>query len=103
MQGLTIKVIKESMFTWLNDYYVTCGRFRRSPDSGRPFMKCNDCGVRFIEAKCDKTIDEWLELLREDSELRKLLVSDQVIGPELSFSPPLLIQVNLPAINKLIN
>ncbi|OWM76767.1 hypothetical protein CDL15_Pgr004979 [Punica granatum] len=92
-QGLTIKGIKESTFTWLNDYYMTCGRFRRSPDTGRPYMKCNDCGVRFIEGKCDKTIEEWLEMLSEDCELRNLLVSDHVIGPELSFSPPLLIQI----------
>ncbi|KAK4781664.1 hypothetical protein SAY86_015766 [Trapa natans] len=94
-RGLTTKVIKESMFLWLNEYYVTCGRFRRSPDTGRPFMKCNDCGVRFIEAKCDKTIHEWLEMLKENCELRKLLVSDQVIGPDLPFSPPLLIQITI--------
>ncbi|KAF8394022.1 hypothetical protein HHK36_020224 [Tetracentron sinense] len=24
--------------------------------------KCNDCGVRIIEAQCSKTLDEWLEM-----------------------------------------
>ncbi|KAF2288988.1 hypothetical protein GH714_023287 [Hevea brasiliensis] len=61
-QGLTNMRIKETTFYWLNEFYVTCGRFRRSDDTGRPFMKCNDCGVRMIEAECDKTVDEWLKL-----------------------------------------
>ncbi|KAK7359298.1 hypothetical protein VNO77_01251 [Canavalia gladiata] len=89
-QGLTIMKIKEKMFTWFNHYFITCGRFRRS-ESGRPFIKCNDCGSRFIEAKCNKTIEEWLAM--KDWPSNKLLVSHQVIGPELSFSPPVLLQV----------
>ncbi|KAJ7979183.1 Protein ECERIFERUM 26 [Quillaja saponaria] len=60
-QGLTIMRIKEAMFKWLHHYYIACGRFRRS-DSGRPFMKYNDCGARLFEAKCEKTIDEWIEM-----------------------------------------
>ncbi|XP_030467381.1 protein ECERIFERUM 26-like [Syzygium oleosum] len=91
VEGLTIPRIKESMFTWCNDYYTTCGRFRRS-DSGRPYLKCNDCGVRFIEAKCDRTVDEWIEADGHGS-LLGLLVSHQVVGPELFFSPIVLIQV----------
>ncbi|KAK4585654.1 hypothetical protein RGQ29_023060 [Quercus rubra] len=89
-QGLTILRMKETMFDWLNEYYYTSGRLRRL-ESGRPYIKCNDCGARFIEARCDKTIDEFLEM--KDSSLQNLLVSQQVIGPELSFSPLVLIQV----------
>ncbi|KAI4344954.1 hypothetical protein L6164_012128 [Bauhinia variegata] len=89
-KDLTVFKIKESMFYWFNHYFITCGRFRRT-ESGRPYIKCNDCGARFIEAKCGKTLDEWLEM--KDWPLHKLLVSHQVIGPELSFSPPLLLQV----------
>ncbi|RDX63557.1 Protein ECERIFERUM 26, partial [Mucuna pruriens] len=89
-KDLTIMKIKDAMFTWFNPYFITCGRFRRS-ETGRPFIKCNDCGARFIEAKCNKTLYEWLHL--KDWSLHKLLVSHQVIGPELSFSPPVLLQV----------
>lgn len=93
VEGLTIPHIKETMFSWFNEYYHTCGRFRRS-DGGRPFIKCNDCGARFIEAKCDITIADLLE--RKDwCSVHKLLASQQVIGPELSFSPPVLLQVIL--------
>ncbi|TXG72639.1 hypothetical protein EZV62_001218 [Acer yangbiense] len=89
-EGLTTMVIKESMFSWLNDYYVVSGRFRHS-DSGRPYVKCNDCGVRFIEAECEKTVDEWLEM--RDYSLNKQLVYHLPIGPEISFSPPVFLQV----------
>uniref|UniRef100_A0A5B7BV86 Protein ECERIFERUM 26-like n=1 Tax=Davidia involucrata TaxID=16924 RepID=A0A5B7BV86_DAVIN len=90
-QGQTIMDIKEPMFRWLDHLCVACGRFRRS-ESGRPFIKCNDCGVRLIESHCDKTIDEWLQIT-DVSLQAKLLVSHQAIGPELAFSPLVLIQL----------
>lgn len=90
VQGLTISKIKESLFNLFNHYFVPCGRFRRS-ESGRPFIKCNDCGARIIEAKCTKTLDEWVDM--KDWSSYKLLVSQQVLGPELSFSPPIFLQV----------
>ncbi|KAJ4846043.1 hypothetical protein Tsubulata_002560 [Turnera subulata] len=89
-QGLTIRRIKDSMFPWFCDYYMTCGRLRRDKDTGRPYIKCNDCGVRFIEAQCDKTVGEWLDM-RDDS-LDNLLVYHLPIGPDLFFSPLLYIQ-----------
>ncbi|XP_057482142.1 protein ECERIFERUM 26-like [Actinidia eriantha] len=92
VQGLTTPNIKEPMFTWLNNFYHTCGRFRRA-ESGRPYIKCNDCGARFIEAQCVKTLDEWLQLEKDDGSLRRMLVSNQVVGPELFFSPLVLLQI----------
>ncbi|KAK3416945.1 protein ECERIFERUM 26-like [Eucalyptus grandis] len=91
VEGLTVPRIKESMFSWCTDYYAVCGRFRRS-DSGRPYIKCNDCGVRFVEAECDSTVDEWLEADGHGSLLGPL-VSHQVVGPEPFFSPTCLVQV----------
>ena len=93
VEGFTIYDFKEPMFTWLNHFYWTCGRFRRSDGGGRPIIKCNDCGVRMIEAKCDKTIDEWLEMKDSNSSLDKLLVSNNIIGPDLTFSPLVYLQV----------
>jgi len=91
-KDVTIMKIKDAMFSWFNHYFITCGRFRRS-ECGRPFIKCNDCGARFIEGNCSKTLEEWLAI--KDCSLYKFLVSHQVIGPELSFSPPVLFQVLL--------
>ncbi|XP_059447770.1 protein ECERIFERUM 26-like [Corylus avellana] len=90
-EGVTVVRLKETIFEWLNHNYYTSGRVWRSEESGRPYIKCNDCGSRFIEAQCDKTVDQWLET--KEWSLDNLLVSQQVIGPQLSFSPPLLIQV----------
>ncbi|CAL5413869.1 unnamed protein product [Camellia sinensis] len=98
LEGLTITYMKESSFTLLNYFYVACGRFRRSESSGRPYIKCNDCGVRLIEAHCVNTIDEWLEMVKDvddddNGDLHKLLSYNQVIGPELPFSPLVLLQI----------
>ncbi|KAB1213595.1 Protein ECERIFERUM 26 [Morella rubra] len=61
-ERLTPMRLKEPMFEWFcHEYYYTYGRLWKS-EFGRPYLKCNDSGVRFIEAQCDKTIDEWLEL-----------------------------------------
>ncbi|XVF84582.1 hypothetical protein PTKIN_Ptkin17bG0048600 [Pterospermum kingtungense] len=90
VEGLTLMHMKETMFYCLNDYYITCGRIKRT-ESGRPCIKCNDCGVRFVEGVCDKTIDEWLEIA--DDSLHNLLVYHNPIGPELSFSPTIYLQV----------
>lgn len=91
-EGLSVTKIKEALFDWLCPYYRALGRFRRSESSGRPYMKCNDCGARFIEAESDKTIEEWIGM---DWSLHKLLVSNQIIGPELFFSPLVLFQVHI--------
>ncbi|KAI3926084.1 hypothetical protein MKW98_028220 [Papaver atlanticum] len=92
VEGLTVFNIKEPMFTLFNSFNMYCGRFRRSDESSRrPYVKCNDGGVRIIEAKCKYTIDECLEM--KDCSLHKLLVYNQVLGtPELAISPPILIQ-----------
>ncbi|GKA56974.1 eceriferum 26-like protein [Tanacetum coccineum] len=90
LEGLTIINIKETMFYWLNHAYIPCGRFRKS-DSGRPSIKCNDCGVRLIEAKCKMSLDEWLQ--SKDDEGHKLLVPNQFLGPDLPYSPLVLMQV----------
>ncbi|KAK8647683.1 hypothetical protein V6N13_121411 [Hibiscus sabdariffa] len=89
-EGLTVTNMKEAMFCWCNDYFMTCGRIRRSEPSGRPYIKCNDCGIRFVEGVCDKTVEEWVEM-EEDSRWNSL-VYHRAIGPELSFSPLVYLQ-----------
>ncbi|KAM7259689.1 hypothetical protein ACFE04_015430 [Oxalis oulophora] len=90
-KNVSIVRMKEAMFRWLNHHYVMCGRFRRSEEAGgRPYVKCNDCGIRFVEAKCDKSVEEWLEL---GSSHDDLLVYYAPLGPELPFSPLVYFQV----------
>ncbi|KAI3511575.1 hypothetical protein L1887_18730 [Cichorium endivia] len=88
--GWTIMSIKETMYKWLNYAYITCGRLRRA-NSGRPCIKCNDTGVRVIEAMCHMSLDEWFE--SKDGAEHKFLVPNHVIGPDLEFSPLVMIQL----------
>lgn len=99
-QNITIFQIKEAMFKWFSQFYVVCGRFGRSSEnSGRPYIKCNDCGARLLEAECAKTIEEWLELIRDEKinndndSLQKKLIFGQPIGPEIEYSPNVYLQI----------
>jgi hypothetical protein len=93
-RALPIKVLKDPMFPWLDAYFPIAGRVRRAEGEAprRPYIKCNDCGVRIVEARCDRDMDEWL---RDDGETDRvsLLCYDKVLGPELFFSPLLYVQV----------
>ncbi|MQL87261.1 hypothetical protein Taro_019807 [Colocasia esculenta] len=87
--GLTVPELKYPMFRLLEVYYPACGRFRRS-DSGRPAIKCNDSGVRVVEARCGMTLQEWLD--SKELSHHKHLAPNTVLGPDLYFSPPVEVQ-----------
>ncbi|KAL6012615.1 hypothetical protein ACLOJK_003104 [Asimina triloba] len=87
---IDIFTLKEPAMKWLDVYCSVAGRIRRS-ETGRPFVKCNDGGVRIIEATCRVSLDEWLEM--DDPSRHRLLASNQVLGPVLQFSPLVHLQV----------
>jgi hypothetical protein len=110
--AFTIEALKEPMFPWLDLYFPVSGRLRRRQAAdgdaeggeggkdaaaavavGRPYVRCNDCGVRIVEVACDATVEQWLEAEAERGGLCKALAYDKVIGPELFFSPLLYVQV----------
>lgn len=90
--GLTVPELKYPMFRLLEAYYPACGRIRRRSESGgRPVVKCNDSGVRVVEARCELGMDEWLAAGEH-----RHVVPDKVLGPEMHFSPLVVVQVRLP-------
>lgn len=89
VQGLSNYDLKKAMFPLLDAYSHVSGRVRRS-DSGRPFIKCNDAGVRVSESYCDKTLDEWISDVGCSIDG---LAHDHVLGPDLGFSPLVFVQV----------
>lgn len=91
VRGLTIYDLKKPMFQLLELFFTSSGRIRRSQTTGRPFVKCNDGGVRIVEAFCDKSMEEWMAM-DGDSRHDRLAYS-QVLGPDLGFSPLVFIQV----------
>jgi hypothetical protein len=92
VEGLTPKDLKGPFFRCLALFFTASGRVRRS-ETGRPFIKCNDSGVRIVEADCDQTIEEVLTT--KDHSFHGTLAYAQVLGPELAFSPLVIIQVVL--------
>ncbi|OIW04317.1 hypothetical protein TanjilG_32509 [Lupinus angustifolius] len=80
---LSAHELKKPMFPLLDLYTKISGRIRRS-ESGRPFIKCNDAGVRIVESHFDMTLKEWL---RQNGFGVEGVVHDHVLGPDLGFSP----------------
>ncbi|XP_062030036.1 protein ECERIFERUM 2-like [Rosa rugosa] len=92
VEGLTMYDLKKPMFQLLQLYFPAAGRIRRS-ETGRPFITCNDGGVRIVEARCDETVDEWLAMAVEDDSAFDGLVYNQALGdPDLGFSPLIFLQ-----------
>lgn len=93
IKGLTISELKLPMFRLLEMYNVVSGRIRKDGDKdGRIFIKCNDGGVRIVEAKCINTVAQFLALSINDSATNDQLVYNHVIGPDLGFSPLVIVQ-----------
>lgn len=96
VRGLTIFDLKKPMFQLLEIFYTASGRIRRSETTGaasasRPFIKCNDGGVRIVEAFCDdQTIEEWLAMDHDSRD--DCLAYGCVLGPDLAFSPLVFVQ-----------
>ncbi|OWM67709.1 hypothetical protein CDL15_Pgr019210 [Punica granatum] len=90
--------LKEPMFRCLELYYPVAGRIRRADGGesgdggGRPFVKCNDSGVRIVEARSEKTINEWLEMEDHAEIDDKVLIYDHVLGHDLGFTPLVFVQ-----------
>ncbi|XP_024171977.1 protein ECERIFERUM 26-like [Rosa chinensis] len=92
VKGLTVNDFKKPMFQLLQLYFAVSGRIRRSRTS-RPFLVCNDGGVRTVEACCDEAIDEWLAMAVEDDSVFDGLAYNQALGdPDLGFSPLVFVQ-----------
>ncbi|ESQ37267.1 hypothetical protein EUTSA_v10002536mg [Eutrema salsugineum] len=89
-RDLTVTHVKGPLFTVFDQIPWITGRFRRH-DSGRPFIKCNDCGTRFVESHCDLTVEEWLRV--PNRSVDESLVYHQPVGPELAYSPLVYIQM----------
>ncbi|GFP96044.1 rosmarinate synthase [Phtheirospermum japonicum] len=65
---LTKKLI-ESISVMLCAYPIITGRLLRTPD-GRWAIKFNDAGVRMVEAKVKGSVDEWLQNVDREKELK---------------------------------
>ncbi|KAL4566090.1 hypothetical protein LXL04_030200 [Taraxacum kok-saghyz] len=88
-EGLIVFELKTAMGNLLSLYCTVAGRIRRRLEDNRPFIKCNDSGIRVVEAESNTTVDEWVEM---KCDVRELAYSGHVLGPDLEFSPLVSIQ-----------
>ncbi|KAK6143226.1 hypothetical protein DH2020_023574 [Rehmannia glutinosa] len=83
--------LRVSLSRVLDEYPIVTGRLTRGPD-GDWQVKCNDAGVRMLQASVRTTLDEWLRSA-DASEERDLTVwEDMPLDP--SFWSPFRIQIN---------
>ncbi|KAL1552481.1 protein ECERIFERUM 26-like [Salvia divinorum] len=66
--GELTKMLRESISEALSAYPRASGRLVRTPE-GHWTVKCNDAGVRMVEAKVDGTVQEWLHNVDREKEL----------------------------------
>ncbi|KAK1395994.1 Hydroxycinnamoyl-Coenzyme A shikimate/quinate hydroxycinnamoyltransferase-like protein [Heracleum sosnowskyi] len=93
VEGLVILDIKRAFFLLLNVYFPASGRVRMSEKGGgRPTIRCNDSGVRIVEAQSSKKMEEWMDMIKDDHSLNDHLVYKHVLGPDLGFSPLVYVQ-----------
>ncbi|XP_057773321.1 protein ECERIFERUM 2-like [Salvia miltiorrhiza] len=92
---LTIHDLKKPMFPCLQLYYPICGRLRRhdAPAPARPYVKCNDSGVRVVEATCAKTVAEWLAAVHGGDHHRLLVYDQPILAHDFGFTPLVFLQL----------
>ncbi|XP_019175629.1 PREDICTED: protein ECERIFERUM 1 isoform X2 [Ipomoea nil] len=77
--------LNESIAETLNAYTIIMGRLLRSPGE-QWLIKCNDAGLRVIEAKAKGSVDEWLHNVDRDKEL-KLVHWEPMMSDPYFWSP----------------
>ena len=108
--GLDREQLKESLSEVLSLYPAMTGRLtRREGGEGAPaeaepaqrgwVVKCNDAGVRMVDARAAATLDEWLATATGDEEMDLLYY--EPMGPEPYIWSPFYVQVQL--MNCLVN
>lgn len=66
--GESIKMLRESLSETLSAYPIVTGRLLKTPE-GHWMIKCNDAGVRTVEARAKGSVDKWLQNLDREKEL----------------------------------
>lgn len=71
----TISKLKESLAELLNTYRPVSGRLHRTAE-GRWAVKCNDAGVRIVEATAKGSVEEWLRTVEREKEMKLIFWED---------------------------
>ncbi|KAL3844118.1 hypothetical protein ACJIZ3_001521 [Penstemon smallii] len=83
--------LRESISEMLSAFPLVMGRLLRSPDEGQWMVKCNDAGLRMVEANAKGTVNEWLQNLDREKELK--LVHWEEMSHKPYFWSPFYVQI----------
>ncbi|XP_020590847.1 protein ECERIFERUM 26-like [Phalaenopsis equestris] len=84
-------MLKESMSELLWYFPVTAGRMNREEGGKEWVVKCNDAGVRVVDARADATLDEWIATATAAEE--RELVHWEPMGNEPYIWSPFYVQI----------
>ncbi|CAI9759672.1 unnamed protein product [Fraxinus pennsylvanica] len=80
--GELTKKLREANAEMLSSFPIITGRLLKTPE-GHWTIKCNDAGMRMVEARAKGSVEEWLQNLDREKEL-------QLVHWEEMFHKPLL-------------
>ncbi|KAK1259790.1 hypothetical protein QJS04_geneDACA005564 [Acorus gramineus] len=78
--GELTRKLRESLSTVLTAYPAVTGRLQRDSE-GHWMIKCNDAGVRMVEATAKGSVEEWLSCVDREEELRLVHWEDMFQNP----------------------
>lgn len=78
--GELTKKLRESMSETLSAFPKVIGRLTKGTD-GNWTIKCNDAGLRMVEARVDTTVEDWLKNVDREKELKLVHWDDMLHNP----------------------
>ncbi|OMO80639.1 Transferase [Corchorus olitorius] len=78
--GEWIKKLRESLSTALSNFPIVAGRLQKN-EEGHWVVKCNDGGLRMMEAKVKGSVEDWLKSVDRDRELKLVYWEDMFHKP----------------------
>ncbi|KAG5562719.1 hypothetical protein RHGRI_005447 [Rhododendron griersonianum] len=90
--GAVTKKLRESISELLNSFPMVAGRSVKN-DEGQWMIKCNDAGVRLVEARAKGSVEGWLRRVDREKELE--LVHWEDMYYKSYFWSTFYVQVNL--------
>ncbi|KAA8525360.1 hypothetical protein F0562_007222 [Nyssa sinensis] len=67
--GEVTQKLRDSISEMLSSFPVVTGRLQKT-EEGRWRIKCNDAGVRMVEARAKGSVEEWLQCVDKEKELQ---------------------------------
>ncbi|KAF8400718.1 hypothetical protein HHK36_014018 [Tetracentron sinense] len=78
--GIVTKKLGDSLSETLSNFEIVTGRLQRSRE-GQWMIKCNDAGVRMAEARAKGSVEEWLQTVDNEKELKLIYWEDMFHKP----------------------